>query len=83
MRGHRDIAYRQSVLEEHGVTRRCITLTTPGTHVESPATARPARALVNDAFARVIAERVAAVHRARDAAAQRSGSIGRRTESAR
>ena len=35
--GHRDIAYRQQVLEEAGVDTQVITLTTPGTHVESPA----------------------------------------------
>ena len=39
VRGHRDLAYRQEVLDTHGVTRQVITLTTPGTHVESPATA--------------------------------------------
>ena len=37
VRGHRDIAYRQSVLDEHGVDTQVISLTTPGTHVETPA----------------------------------------------
>src|ERR1051325_10231293 len=32
--GHRDIAYRQSVLEQGHVDTQIITLTTPGTHVE-------------------------------------------------
>jgi aminocarboxymuconate-semialdehyde decarboxylase len=57
VRGHRDIAYRQSVLEKEGVDTQVITLTTPGTHVETTATAARLARLVNDAFARVIAER--------------------------
>ena len=50
VRGHRDLAYRQEVLDTHGVTRQVITLTTPGTHVESPATAVKLASLVNDEF---------------------------------
>lgn len=57
VRGHRDIAYRQEVLDREGVDRQVITLTTPGTHVEQPDTAVRLARLVNDAFARVIAER--------------------------
>jgi aminocarboxymuconate-semialdehyde decarboxylase len=57
VRGHRDIAYRQSVLDETGVTTQVISLTTPGTHVERPAVAAKLAAIVNDAFARVRAER--------------------------
>src|SRR5512134_3150290 len=34
--GHRDIEYRQRVLDEHGVTTQVLTLTTPGVHVEAP-----------------------------------------------
>src|SRR5437899_2277169 len=52
--GHRDIDYREQVLIEHGVDTQIITLTTPGTHVESPATAARFAALVNDAFAEVV-----------------------------
>ena len=55
--GHRDIAYRQGVLEKEGVDTQVITLTTPGTHVESPAYAAKLASLVNDAFARIVAER--------------------------
>ena len=51
--GHRDIDYREQVLIEHGVDTQVITLTTPGTHVETPATAARFAALVNDAFAHV------------------------------
>ena len=36
VRGHRDIAYRQGVLEKEGVDTQIITFTTPGTHVETP-----------------------------------------------
>jgi aminocarboxymuconate-semialdehyde decarboxylase len=55
--GHRDIAYRQGVLEREGVDTQVITLTTPGTHVESPAIAVRYARLVNDAFAAIVAER--------------------------
>lgn len=57
VRGHRDIAYRQQVLDAEGVTKQVITLTTPGTHVETREMAVELARLVNDAFARVIAER--------------------------
>src|SRR6185436_19674471 len=55
--GHRDIAYRQGVLEQEGVDTQVITLTTPGTHVESNATAIRLTKLCNDAFAKIVAER--------------------------
>src|SRR5688572_18006444 len=55
--GHRDIAYRQEVLEKEGVDTQVITLTTPGTHVESPDYATHLASLTNDAFARIVAER--------------------------
>ena len=55
--GHRDIAYRQDVLEKEGVDTQVITLTTPGTHVESPDYAAYLASLVNDAFAKIIADR--------------------------
>jgi len=55
--GHRDIAYRHTVLEKEGVDTQVITLTTPGTHVEKPAYAAKLASLVNDAFAKIIAER--------------------------
>jgi len=50
VRGHRDIAYREEVLAKHGVDRQVVTLTTPGTHVESPSTAAKLASLVNDEF---------------------------------
>ncbi len=55
--GHRDIAYRQGVLDELGVTTQVISLTTPGTHVDPPAVAVKLARLTNDAFAKVQSER--------------------------
>ena len=45
VQGHRDIEYRvQHVLDELGVDRQVVTLTTPGTHVESTRARRGPRA---------------------------------------
>jgi aminocarboxymuconate-semialdehyde decarboxylase len=55
--GHRDIAYRQSVLEREGVTTQIVSLTTPGTHVETPARAVKYASMVNDEFAKDVQER--------------------------
>ena len=55
--GHRDIDYRERILIEHGVDRQVITLTTPGTHVETRETAVRLARLVNDAFAEVVASK--------------------------
>ncbi len=57
VRGHRDIDYREQVLREAGVDTQVITLTTPGTHIEAPAAAVRLAKLVNDAFARVVADK--------------------------
>jgi len=57
VRAHRDIAYREQVLAEHGIDRQVLSLTTPGTHVERPERAVSLAKLVNDAFAEVAAER--------------------------
>jgi len=53
--GHRDIDYREGVLKKHHVDTQVITLTTPGTHVETPDMAVRLSRLVNDAFTEVIA----------------------------
>jgi aminocarboxymuconate-semialdehyde decarboxylase len=55
--GHRDIDYRQRVLDEHGVTTQVLTFTTPGVHVEQPDISIGWARMVNDAFARVVRER--------------------------
>jgi aminocarboxymuconate-semialdehyde decarboxylase len=57
VRGHRDLDYRAEVLEQSGVSTQVLTLTTPGTHVEPPATAARLAALVNDDFAVQVATR--------------------------
>jgi len=54
VRGHRDLAYRQEVLDAHGVTMQVVTLTTPGTHVETPANAAKLASMVNDEFREAI-----------------------------
>ena len=54
VRGHRDLAYRQEVLDEHGVTMQVLSLTTPGTHVETPQRAAELASLVNDQFREAI-----------------------------
>ncbi len=57
VRGHRDIDFREAELVKYGVDLQVISLTTPGTHVESPPTAVKLAALVNDAFADVVAQK--------------------------
>ena len=57
VRGHRDLAYRQDVLDKLGVTMQVVTLTTPGTHVEEPKVAARLAALVNDEFREAIETR--------------------------
>src|SRR5215469_14029320 len=57
VRGHCDIDFREQVLRDAGVDTQIITLTTPGTHVETPATAARLATLVNDCFAQVVAEK--------------------------
>jgi aminocarboxymuconate-semialdehyde decarboxylase len=57
VRGHRDIDYREGVLKQLGVDTQVISLTTPGTHVESVAMAARLASLVNDAFARVVRDK--------------------------
>jgi aminocarboxymuconate-semialdehyde decarboxylase len=55
--GHRDIDYREQVLKDAGVDIQVVTLTTPGTHVEEPRQALKLAQLVNDAFARAVADK--------------------------
>lgn len=51
VRGHRDIAYRAQVLAEYGVDCQLLTMTTPGTHVETPQRAAELAKMINDDFA--------------------------------
>lgn len=57
VRGHRDIDYREHVLDEHGVDMQVLSLTTPGTHVEEPAVAVHLARIVNDGFAEIVRSR--------------------------
>lgn len=57
VRGHRDIDYRQEVLDKAGVDMQVLTFTTPGTHIESPLRAVELSRLVNENFARIMDER--------------------------
>jgi aminocarboxymuconate-semialdehyde decarboxylase len=57
--GHRDIVFREGDVTSRGVDVQVLTLTTPGTHVESPAVAMRLAALTNDALATVSRERAA------------------------
>lgn len=54
VRGHRDIEFRVREVAKFGVDMQVISLTTPGTHVETPANAIRLAALVNDAFAEAV-----------------------------
>ena len=57
VRGHRDIAYRDGVLKEEGVDTQVVSLTTPGTHVETAERALELSRLVNDHFAETVKAR--------------------------
>ena len=57
VKGHRDIDYRQDVLDREGVTRQVITFTTPGVHVERPALSMQWATLVNDCLGKIVKER--------------------------
>ncbi|HUF67116.1 MAG TPA: amidohydrolase family protein [Longimicrobiales bacterium] len=55
--GHRDIEHRTRVLESAGVDTQVLTLTSPGTHVETQKRAVELARLVNDAFAELVGAR--------------------------
>lgn len=55
--GHRDIAFRQNVLDEAGVDMQVLSFTAPGTNLESPERAVPLARLVNDALAKIVREK--------------------------
>lgn len=57
VREHRDIGYRQEVIEQAGVDLQVLSLTTPGTQVEEPARAAALARLVNDTFHNIIRAR--------------------------
>ncbi len=55
--GHRDLDYRQHVLEQHGVDTQVLTFTTPGVHVEPAEAAIRLARQINDAFAKAARNR--------------------------
>jgi aminocarboxymuconate-semialdehyde decarboxylase len=55
--GHRDIAYRETVLQKTGIHKQVLTFTSPGTHIESAARAVALAQMVNDALAKIKDER--------------------------
>src|SRR5262245_61333968 len=55
VRGHRDLAYREEVLAQHGIDRQLLTFTTPGVHIEPPDRATALARMVNDALAAAVA----------------------------
>lgn len=55
--GHRDLDYRQRVLEEQGVDTQVLSFTTPGVHVEPPVQAIRMARQINDAFAKAARNR--------------------------
>jgi aminocarboxymuconate-semialdehyde decarboxylase len=55
--GHRDIAFRQAVLDKAGVHKQILSFTTPGTHIENPQRAAALAQMVNDALAKIRTER--------------------------
>jgi len=55
--GHRDIAYREGVIESAGIDMQVITLTGPGTTMEEPKQSAYLASLVNDALARIKQDR--------------------------
>lgn len=57
VRGHRDIAFRETVVARAGVTIQVLSLTTPGTHMETPARAAALAQIVNDALASIARDR--------------------------
>jgi aminocarboxymuconate-semialdehyde decarboxylase len=55
--GQRDLNVREKMLNDHGIDMQVLTLTTPGTHVESQVDAARLASLVNDEFADGIASK--------------------------
>ena len=55
--GHRDLDFREKVLQDHAVDMQVITFTTPGVHFEERETSIAMARSVNDAFAREVTRR--------------------------
>jgi len=57
VQGHRDIEFRQSVLDEAGIDMQVLTFTSPGVHVHPPDLSVVYARNVNDALAAIVRER--------------------------
>jgi aminocarboxymuconate-semialdehyde decarboxylase len=57
VRGHRDIDYRQSVLDSEGVDLQVLTFTSPGTHTAPPNESVEYARMINDEFAAIARDR--------------------------
>ncbi len=79
VKGHRDIDYRQDILDQLGVTKQVITFTTPGVHVEGPALATQWARLVNDCLGKITKERSRHFSALATLPLERSGRIRRGT----
>lgn len=55
--GHRDIEFRQSVMDRVGVDMQVLSFTAPGTLLEEPGTSASLARTVNDALAQIISDR--------------------------
>ena len=55
--GHRDIDFRQNVLDGVGIDMQVITFTAPGTTIETPERSVALARMVNDCLAKIVAER--------------------------
>jgi aminocarboxymuconate-semialdehyde decarboxylase len=55
--GHRDINFRQNVLDGLGIDMQVITFTAPGTTIETPERSVALAQMVNDCLAKIVAER--------------------------
>jgi aminocarboxymuconate-semialdehyde decarboxylase len=55
--GHRDIEFRQSVMDEAGVDMQVLSFTAPGTLLEEPSTSASLARTVNDALAQIVSDR--------------------------
>jgi aminocarboxymuconate-semialdehyde decarboxylase len=56
VREHRDIGYRSDVLARAGIDKQVLSFTTPGTHLELPERSAELARVVNDSFAKIVAE---------------------------
>jgi len=57
VRGHRDIQFRQGVLDDEGIDMQVLTFTSPGVQVHPPDLAVRFARMVNDALASIVQER--------------------------